>query len=161
VIPLPAPLCQHIVIIDKEWAASLVGLPMLVPNSWWQGYKRDNETLNPGTIVGVNFNAAHSKYFQLKCAGKIYAMRYDAVYLYAYTDHANYDVMKFHLPGLAIANQANEEGVTVHRKRKSVWREKENEEENADNDYFATPKPRNKPAGKRKHKKQKQQSTLI
>jgi hypothetical protein len=152
-MPPPASLRQHIVTIDEEWAASLVGLPMLVLNSWWQGYKRESKTLNPGTIVGIDFNAAYLKYFQLECTGKIYAMHYDVVYLYSDTDHANYDVMKFHLPGVAIANSANKEGVTVRRKRKSVWREEEDEKEDDEDDYFATPKPRNKPASKHKHKK--------
>ena len=82
---------------------------MLAPNSWWQGYKRDDQTLNSATIVGVNFTAAHSTYFQLKCTGEIYAMHYDVVYFYANLDHANYDFLKFLLPGVAIANPANEE----------------------------------------------------
>ena len=62
--------------IDKEWAASLIGLRMQVPNPWWKGFEGD-ESLNEGTIVGVNFSAAKLNYFQLELAkekGAIYAM---------------------------------------------------------------------------------------
>ena len=115
-MPPPAPLRQHIVTIDKEWASMLVGLPMLVPNSWWKGYRRDNDTLNAGAIVGVDFNQPNSTYFQLKCAGKIYAMHYNAVHLYTDLDHASYNAIKFCLPMVAPANPENEEGVTAPQK---------------------------------------------
>jgi hypothetical protein len=71
---------------------------MAVPNSWWQGYKRDANTLNTSTIVGIDFDQPNSKYFKLKCSDKIYAMRYDAIYQYVNTDHASYDAAKFLLP---------------------------------------------------------------
>ena len=117
-MPAPAPLRQHLVLIDKEWAASLVGLPMLVPNSWWQAYKRDNETLNAGTMVGISFNAANLMYFKLECAGKIYAMQYDAVYLYADLEHGNYNVMKFRLPGLPPETQQTRKCLRQGKKEK-------------------------------------------
>jgi hypothetical protein len=116
-MPPPAPLRQHIVTIDKEWASTLVGLPVLVPNCWWKGYRRDNDTLNGGTIVGVVFNQPNSTCFQLECAGKIYLMRYDAVYLFADLDHASYEAIKFRLPMVAPANPANKEGVTAPQKK--------------------------------------------
>jgi hypothetical protein len=109
-MPPSVSLRQHIVLIDKEWASTLIGLPVLVSNSWWKGYKRDGNRLNAGTIVGKDFNQPHSNYFQLKCVGDIYyAMQYDAVYLYADLNHANYDVMKFCLPMVAPANPVNSE----------------------------------------------------
>ena len=36
-------------IIDPEWAETLVGLWMSVPNHWWKGYK--GNTLHQGPIV--------------------------------------------------------------------------------------------------------------
>jgi hypothetical protein len=71
--------------INEEWAASLIGLRMQVPNLWWKGFEGD-EILNKGTIVGVDFNAAKLNYFQLELAnekGAYCAMQYDAVHLYA------------------------------------------------------------------------------
>jgi hypothetical protein len=109
---------QRVVLIDEEWAATLVGLPMAVPNSWWQGYKRDDDTLNAGTIVGVDFDQPNSKYLQLESGDKIYAMRYDAVYQYVDMDHANYDAAKFHLPLSAPANPEHEGGVRIAPQKK-------------------------------------------
>ncbi len=91
---------------------------MAVPNSWWQGYKRDDDTLNAGTIVGVDFDQPNSKYFQLECGDEIYAMRYDAVYQYVDTDHTNYDAAKFCLPLSAPANPEHEGGVTIAPQKK-------------------------------------------
>jgi len=39
--------------INTEWAESLVGLRVKVPDSWWVNY--DGEELSPGVIVGVDF----------------------------------------------------------------------------------------------------------
>ena len=91
----PASQRQHIVLVDEDWAATLISLPMLVPNSWWNGYRKDDNTLNPGTIVGVDFDQPHSNYFQYECGNEIYAMRYNAVYQYVDTDHATYNATKF------------------------------------------------------------------
>ncbi len=59
------------------------------------GYRKDDNTLNPGTIVGVDFDQPHSNYFQYECGNEIYAMRYNAVYQYVDTDHATYNATKF------------------------------------------------------------------
>ena len=94
--------------VDEEWAASLIGLRMQVPNLWWKGYEGD-ESLNEGSIIGVNFSAAKLKYFQLELTkekGAIYAMRYDAVHLYADVEHR--DFRNFRLPRDAPSNPANE-----------------------------------------------------
>jgi hypothetical protein len=45
-------------------------------------------------------------------------MRYNTINLYADLDHANYDIMKFHLPMVAHANPANEEVITPGEKSK-------------------------------------------
>ncbi len=73
-MPPPASQPQCVVLINEEWASTLIGFPMQVPNSWWKGYKKDNETMNAGIIVGEDFNAPWSNHFQLKCVGEIYAM---------------------------------------------------------------------------------------
>jgi hypothetical protein len=118
---------QRIVLIDKEWVCTPIGLPMQVPNSWWKGYKKDNERLNARTIVGVNLDAPQSNYFQLECISKIYAMQYDAVYLYVDVNHVDY--RKFTLPPDAPANPANKDEVIapVQKKRNKTrlrWIEK-------------------------------------
>ena len=90
-MPPPAFQPQRVILIDEEWVSTLVGLPMQVPNSWWKGYKKDDETMNAGTIISIDFDAPWLNYFQLACVGKIYAMRYDAVYLYADGNHVDYE----------------------------------------------------------------------
>ncbi len=134
---------------------------MKVPNSWWNGYKKDDATMNAGTIVGVDFDAPLSNYFQLKCDGEIYAMRYDAVYLYADVNHV--DCKNFTLPPDALANPASEDVVIapVQKKRHkiSMWRlddDDDSDDNNSEDDnYFAMPKKHNNNARKRTHKKRK------
>ncbi len=70
-------------------------------------HKKDDEILNAGTIVGVDFDAPWSNYFQLECVGNIYAMRYDAVYLYVDVNHVDYE--KFTLPPDTLANPASKD----------------------------------------------------
>jgi hypothetical protein len=117
-IAMPSPVFkrQRVILIDKEWASTLIGLPMQVPNSWWNGYNKDDETLNVGTIVGVDFDTPQSNYFQLECVGKIYTMQYDAVYLYADINHANYE--KYSLPPDAPTNPENEDDVIAPVQKK-------------------------------------------
>ncbi len=57
------------------------------------------------------FTTTHFWFCDVECVGEIYSMWFDAVYLYADINHANYDVMKFCLPMVAPANPANEGGV--------------------------------------------------
>ncbi len=141
----------------------LVRLPMLVSNSWWKGYRRDNNMLNAGAIVGVDFNQPNSTYFQIKCAGKIYAIRYDAVYLDVDLDHASNNAILFCFPIVAPPNPANEEGVTAPQKnctKISVWRESDNMIRRTTTITLPHPNTTNLPANK-STKRQKQQSTLI
>ncbi len=139
---------------------------MQVPNSWWQGYKRDNARLNAGTIVGVNFDAPNLTYFQLECNGKIYTMRYNEVYLYADCNHLHYDATKFCLPMVAPANPANEEGVIApakkREKQKSMWRQGNDDEDEEDdnNNYFATPPKHNTSNAARKGKHKNRKTTI-
>jgi hypothetical protein len=69
-MPPPVSKRQRVILIDEEWASTLIGLPMQVPNSWWNGYNKDDKTLNVGTIVGIDFDAPQSSYFQLECVGE-------------------------------------------------------------------------------------------
>jgi hypothetical protein len=168
-MPPPVSLPQRVVLIDEEWARTLIGLLMQVPNVWWKGCKKDDVRLNAGTIVGINFDAPNLTYFQLKCNGKIYAMQYDAVFLFANLGHAHYDAKIIWLTRVTPANPANEEGVIAPAKKmrttKSVGDFKEDEEYDGD-DYFTTPpncnnsnaarKGKCNAARKVKHKKGKQ-----
>ena len=73
---MPPPVGKG-VLVDEEWAASLIGLCIQVPNLWWKGFEGD-DSLNEGTIIGIDLSAAKLKYFQLELAkekGAIYAMR--------------------------------------------------------------------------------------
>ena len=74
--------------VDRDWAASLVGLRMLVESRWWDGY--DDGELNPGRIAAVDFNDANGRFFMLEIdsePGAHYPMRYDAVLHYADETH--------------------------------------------------------------------------
>ena len=100
--------------IDKEWAASLIGLRMQVPNLWWKGFE-GVKSLNESTIIGVDLRAAKLNYFQLELAkekGVIYAMQYNAVHLYADVKHR--DFRKFRLPCDAPSNPSNKRGRGDH-----------------------------------------------
>ena len=68
---------------DKEWAQSLEGLWMKVPENWWDGY--NGKSLSSGRIVSIDFDSDGSKFFQLELndeLGALYPMRYDAVVKY-------------------------------------------------------------------------------
>jgi hypothetical protein len=160
---MPPPAVSHtqrIILIEEEWAISLIGLSMQVPNSWWKGYKKDDKRLNASTIIGVNLDAPQSNYFQLECVSKIYAMRCDAFYLYMDVNHVGYK--KITLPPDAPANPANEDEVIapIQKKRNKISMRRLDDDDNDDNDddddnYFATPKKCSNNAGKQKHKKRK------
>jgi hypothetical protein len=161
--------------IDEEWATSLIGLRMQVPNLWWKGFE-GAKSLNEGTIVGVDFSAAKLNYFQLELAkekGAIYAMRYDAVHLYAAAEHR--DFWKFRLPRDAPSNPANEDEVIAPPPKKKLkyigWMldddysegdngndgedgDADDDSDDSGDDDFVTPK-RNKQPAKRSRKKRK------
>ena len=50
--------------IDREWALSLVGLRVKVPQNWWPGYS--STALSAGTIAEVDFDDRAGRYFQLE-----------------------------------------------------------------------------------------------
>jgi hypothetical protein len=69
---------------------------MNVPNSWWAGIT--SLELNAGAISHLDFNQENESYFKLvldKEKGIYYAMRHDAVFLYADESHPMFT--HFHL----------------------------------------------------------------
>ena len=98
--------------IDEEWAATLVGLRVLVPDSWWPEYITHN--LNAGKIVSVDFSDEAGRFWALQLDADVedgeeettYLMRYDAVLLYADAEDSWYE--NFNLPNEPIASPENE-----------------------------------------------------
>ena len=85
-------------VMDQEWALSLVGLRLKVPEQWWPGYS--GNTLYAGQIAAVNFSDNAKRYFVFELDneenGESYPMRYDAVLLYADKEHPSRK--RFNLP---------------------------------------------------------------
>ena len=94
-----------------EWAESLVGLPMAVPEYWWAGYSSSKLCL--GKIASIDTTTRKLNIFVLVLKdelGKRYGIRYDAVRLY---DNENKDTASFQLPPHPPADPAQERLVTV------------------------------------------------
>ena len=92
---------------DAEWAETLVGLRLNVPNSWWPGFVDGG--LNRGRIAAVNLGAPNKFYFEVELddeLGAHYAMRYDSVLLYA--DEGQPGFSQFCLPMLCPGNPDDE-----------------------------------------------------
>ena len=120
--------------IDCEWAGSLKGLRMNVPDDWWDGFT--GHKLNGGVIARVDFGIDGNKYFQLELDGErgaYYPMRYDAVVRYADKTHRAFS--SFRLPAHAVSDPAQE--VVVVEETVD-----DNDNDDADDDdYFTTPPP--------------------
>jgi hypothetical protein len=81
--------------IDEEWASSLVGLQVKVPEYWWPGYS--GKKLCSGRISSIDMNNSAGTYFMFRTdEGPFYPMRYDAVLKYADKEQPNFS--KFNLP---------------------------------------------------------------
>ena len=95
--------------VDADWAKSLKGLPILIPDNWWNGCSGTN--LNPGTIKKIDLDDAAGRYFEVELNSDaddneklrrkrkppvLYKLRYDAVLLYA--DETHEDFRDFRLP---------------------------------------------------------------
>jgi hypothetical protein len=81
--------------IDTEWANSLVGLHVKVPDSWWVSFKTSN--LNDGTIV--SFDSVNEKWNLLlddKDDDDQYLMAYDALCEYSNKEHSTFN--QYQLP---------------------------------------------------------------
>ena len=130
--------------IDREWAASLRGLRMNVPDDWWPGFTSNN--LNGGVIARVDLDIATNNHFQLELdnePGSFYAMRYDAVVRYADETHRSFS--SFRLPAHALSDPANEAVVV-----------EDVDEDDDDEDDFLTPPP----ARNKRRRLQKKQTTI-
>jgi hypothetical protein len=81
--------------IDTEWANSLVGLHLKVPDSWWVSFKTSN--LNDGMIV--SFDSVNQKWNLLlddQDDDDVYLIAYDAVCEYANKQHSTFN--QYQLP---------------------------------------------------------------
>ncbi len=81
-MPHTSPLSINHIPINPEWAKSLVGLRLIIPNRLWPTY--NNSHLNPGQIVSINFNKLWAYYFevQLGSHNHCYGMLYESVLTY-------------------------------------------------------------------------------
>jgi hypothetical protein len=61
--------CHHIP-INLEWAESLVGLWLIIPNSWWLAYNDDG--FNLGRIAAINLDKPWAYYFQVQLDDNYY-----------------------------------------------------------------------------------------
>ena len=96
---------------NLEWAESLIGLPMAVPEYWWPGCSSSKLCL--GKIASINTTARELNCFVLILKGepgKRYGIRYDAAHRYAGT---NEDTPRFQLPSHPPTDLTQERLVTV------------------------------------------------
>ena len=86
--------------LDPEWANSLVGLSLLVPDSWWPDF--ESEETNHGEIVSVDFTNTRQRFFNVDVDDNVYCMRYDAVFLFADSSQRGFN--RYRLPRHPITN---------------------------------------------------------
>ena len=103
--------------IDTEWAQSLVGLRLKIPDHWWPDY--DGDTLNPGKIGRVDFTQTNNRYFvfipnDAEDPGPYY-LRYDTIFHYA--DHNQRNFSSYQLPRHPPPNPDGDE-VQVRRQQR-------------------------------------------
>jgi hypothetical protein len=99
---MPSTIIQHVP-IDLEWAETLGGLRLNIPNKWWPGFRDGG--LNQGKIAAITLDPSSSYYFQVKLndePGAHYPMRYDSVLLYA--DNEQPSFLQFCLPSCCPGN---------------------------------------------------------
>jgi hypothetical protein len=100
--------------IDRVWAATLIGIKMAVPDSWWDGY--DTPDINYGRIIAVDFSDPAGRFWKLQLDSdddnEIYLMRYDALALYADEEDDWYE--NYHLPIVPLSSPEHE-SVIVNR----------------------------------------------
>ncbi len=97
--------CHHIP-INLEWAELLVGLRLIIPNSWWPAYHNDG--LNLGRIAAINLDKPQAYCFQVQLDDDeyLYRMPYESVLLYVDSDQPGFT--KFRLPACCPGNPNNE-----------------------------------------------------
>jgi hypothetical protein len=115
---MPRTIIPHVP-IDSEWAETLVGLRLNIPDKWWPGFC--NGGLNRGKIAAINLDPLSSYYFEVELndePGAHYAMRYDSVLLYV--DEEQLGFAQFHLPSCCQANP-DDKIARVRVPKKIVW----------------------------------------
>ena len=72
-------------VIDADWANSLAGTRLTIPNSWWDGYKKTDNAPNEGKIVKFDSSSTSTQEcrFSIMVDEAPYTMRYDAIVKYA------------------------------------------------------------------------------
>jgi hypothetical protein len=103
---MPRTIIPHVP-IDSEWAETLVGLHLNIPNKWWPGFCDGG--LNCGKIAAINLDPSSLYYFEVELndePGVHYAMRYDSVLLYVDDDQPGF--ARFCLPSCCPANPDDE-----------------------------------------------------
>jgi hypothetical protein len=93
--------------IDSEWAETLIGLRLNIPNKWWPGFSDGG--INRGKIAAINYDPSSSFYFEVELnnePGAHYAMRYSSVLLYADDEQPGFS--QFCLPSCCPANPDDE-----------------------------------------------------
>jgi hypothetical protein len=99
---MPCTIIPHVP-IDSEWAETLVGLCLNIPNKWWPGLSDGG--INHGKIAAINLDPSSSYYFKVELddePGAHYAMHYSSVLLYA--DNEQPGFLQFCLPLCCPAN---------------------------------------------------------
>ena len=66
-----------------------------------------NETLNDGTITSIDFSQPNERFLKVHVNDYFYQMRYDAVFLYADSEHPHYD--RNSLPQRPVLNSEGED----------------------------------------------------
>ena len=100
---------------DVDWAETLLGMEVVVPNGWFDGYDDNDDTPNDGEIVAINWSNDGRRFFQVEVEGHVYDMRYDAVFSFANDSQRDFD--QYHLPTYPIANPERDRVRVVHRRR--------------------------------------------
>ena len=91
--------------LDIEWAKSLLGICLRVPDYWWVGF--NSRKLNDGKIE--SFDCLTKKFLFVLDAdpSSSYAMAYSAVYEYADQEASTFD--SFHLPSDPVIDPGDQE----------------------------------------------------
>ncbi|KAL7549930.1 hypothetical protein ACHAWF_013185 [Thalassiosira exigua] len=103
--------------IDPEWASSLVGLEIKVPEHWWQGRSRK---LHGGRITSTSLDDDAGRHFVFETndePGVTYPIRYDAVRKYADENQPNFS--EYDLPNRPMKMKAKKLKAASSNKRKA------------------------------------------
>ena len=103
--------------LEKEWALSLVGIPLAVPEYWWPGHKGSKRCR--GTIAFVDPLARNQSYFALKLddapPDEVYGMKYSAVREYVNRSHPDFTHYHLRLPKVPPNEETDKPAVHARR----------------------------------------------